>query len=310
MKFGSKEKAAVTAAKKKLMLGLGLGVIAAVLFVTLYFIFRRWELTVCAILIPIFIIGHFTHAYLKEKRQNKNFEKEKQDFQSGAKYRSEEWKAAFDSYKQKQPFEDISPKGMKYDLVHRYRADSGFGAVAWSLLFILSAAAAFYPIKGWNFGYSILGVVFGGYLSVRRIYNFSGGPVKKLYKTRNDISEIERSYAKGKMMSYGENGINIGSSYTVIYKCDDVIPIDNNTILSVTRKMVRVKVYDNRLYSGQVYDYYVHIVYTDPDGDIRSVDVKLDEFRCEMILEQFDRIIYPERPTAAQVTEKTIYTVS
>ncbi len=296
--------------KKKLMIEIVFSIILAVIFTILYVYFRSREILVCALLVPPFMVGYCMHAYLKEKRQDKSFEKEEQNFFSGAKYRQKEWKTAYYEYKEKHSFEIVSSKGMKYDLKRRYRTMSGFGSFAWLLLLLFSIGAIFYPIKGWYLGYSILGIFFGGYCAVWSIYNVMGGPVIKLYKTRTDLSEIERSYMKGKMLSYQNNGINFGRGYTVVYNRNDVIPIDNNTIQAMTRKMVRVKNYENSLYSGQEYKYYVHIIYTNSNGNTAFFDVHLDEFQCEMIIMEYNRIFYPETLYENIISEEILNSVS
>lgn len=281
--------------KKNLTLDIVVGVVLAVGLVILYVYFRYWEILVCAILVPPAMIGFCVHAYFKEKRQDKSSENDKREFLSGAKYRREEWKIAYYDYKEKHTFDVISPKGMKYDLKRRYRTKSGFGIIAWLLLLLFSIAAIFYPIKDWYIGHSILGIFFGGFCMVWRIYNFIGGPVIKFYKTRTDLSEIEKSYNKGKMLSYGTNGINLGNSYTVIYNRDKVIAIDNSTIEDMIRKMVRVKNYEDSVYSGQEYRYYVVVIYREQDGSESHIDVQLDEFQCEMMIAEFHRSFYPYR---------------
>ncbi len=309
-KLKNKLKNNVLEPKKNLIIEIVSGVILAVVLIILYVYFRSWEILVCAILVPPLMVGFCIHAYLKEKCQDKSSEKDEQDFLSGAKYCQKEWKTAYYEYKEKHSFEVISSKGMKYDLKRRYRTMSGFGVFAWVLLMLFSIGVIFYPIKGWYIGYSILGIFFGGYLAAWSIYNVIGGPVIKLYKTRTDLSEIEKSYMKGKMLSYQNNGINFGRGYTVVYNRDDVIPIDNNTIQAMTRKIVRVKNYENSVYSGQEYKYYVSVIYTNSDGNTASVDVQLDEFQCEMIIMEYNRIFYPERSYGNIIAEEIENSVS
>ena len=111
------------------------------------------------------------------------------------------------------------------------------------------------------------------------------------------------------MLSYRSNGINIGSSYTVIYNHKCVYAIDNNSILDITRKMVRVKQYEDNLYSGQEYRYYICVIYTLSDGKTETVDVRLDEFQCEMMIAEWGRRFYPEKEydsTALEITENSV----
>ena len=77
----------------------------------------------------------------------------------------------------------------------------------------------------------------------------------------------------------------------------------------MTRKMVRVKQYEDNLYSGQEYRYYVRVIYTAPDGKTKAINVRLDEFQCEMMIDEFNRRIYPERKydsTTLEITENSV----
>ena len=287
--------------KKNLKIEIVFSVALAIILGAVYYFYRRWEILVCAILVPTAMTAFCIYAYFKEKRQDKSSGKDMQAFISGEKYRKKEWKTAYYEYKEKHSFEEISKKGMKHDLIKRYRTGNNRGlAEVGLLLFAGSIAAVFYPIKDFHFGYSILGILFGGAFMSFGIYNYIGGPVRKFYKTADNIPEIEKSYNKGKMLSYKPNGlsssgINIGSAYTVIYNSNKVIAIENNAIEDMVRKMVRVKKYENSVYSGQEYNYYVSVIYREPDGRGSHIDVRLDEFQCEMIITEFHRSFYPYR---------------
>lgn len=284
--------------KKNLTIEIVCGVVLAVVLGIGYCFFRSWELLVCLILVPPAMIGFCINAYFKEKRHDKSSEKDKQEFLNGAKYREHEWKSAYYEYKEKHSFEEISKKGMKHDLMKRFRTSKNRGFAEAGLLMVsISIAAIFYPIEGFYFGYSVLGVLFGSFIMVWGIYSYVGGPVKKFCKNRTDLAEIEKSYNKGKMLSYkvngiNTNGINFGSRYTVIYNNDKVIAIENNTIENMVRKMVRVKKYQNDVYTGQEYNYYVSIIYREQDGRRTHIDVQLNEFQCEMMITEFHKMFY------------------
>lgn len=301
--------------KKNLTIEIICGAVLAVVLGIAYYFFRSWELLVCAILVPPAMIGFCIHAYFKEKRHDKSSEKDKQEFLNGTKHRQKEWKAAYYEYKEKNSFEEISKNGMKHDLIRRFRTSQNRGlAEAGLLMMAISVAAIFYPIKGFYLGYSILGVLFGGFIMAWGIYSYIGGPVIKFYKTRSDLAEIEKSYNKGKMLSYkvsgiNTNGINLGSSYTVIYNNDKIIAIENNAIEDMVRKMVRVKKYENSVYSGQEYNYYVSVIYRELDGKESHIDVRLNEFQCEMMIAEFHRTFYPYRMYDSIVSETKDNTV-
>ncbi len=301
--------------KKNLTIEIVCGIALAVVLGIAYYFFRSWELLLCTILVPPVMIGFCIHAYFKEKRHDKSSEKDKQEFLNGAKYRQKEWKTAYYEYKEKHSFEEISKKGMKHDLIRRFRTSKNRGfAEAGLLILSISIAAIFYPIKGFYLGYSILGILFGGFIMVWGIYSYIGGPVIKFYKTRSDLTEIEKSYNKGKMLSYkvngiNTNGINLGSGYMVIYNNNKVIAIENNAIEDMVKKMVRVKKYENNVYSGQEYNYYISVIYRELNGRESHIDVQLNEFQCEMMIAEFHRSFYPYRMYDSIVSETKDNTV-
>lgn len=248
-----------------------------------------------AIISMIPLIIYAVYSFNKEKRQNKSSEKDKQDFLSGAKYRQTEWKKAYLTYKEKHPFEMISKKGMVHDLKKRYRKDNLWIIRSGIFLIIGSVFILFIPMSEIkDKAIAVFGIILGGIITAVGYTNFRGGAVQKFLKQHTEISEIEKSYVKGKMLSFGSNGINIGSGYTVIYNHKYIYAIDNNMVQDLTRKMVRVKQYEDNLYSGQEYRYFVRLIYTAPDGITKAIDVRLDEFQCEMIIAEWGRRFYPE----------------
>lgn len=301
--------------KKNLKIEIICCIIMASVLGAAYYFYRNLEVLVCAVLAPTAMIVYCIYAYFKEKRHDKSSANDKQEFLSGSKFRKKEWKTAYYEYKEKHSFEEISKKGMKHDLIKRYRTGNNRGlAEVGLLLFAGSIAAVFYPIKDFHFGYSILGILFGGAFMSYGIYNYTGGPVRKFCKTRDDLPEIEKSYNKGKMLSYKPNGlsssgINLGSTYTVIFNSNKVIAVENRTIEDMVRKMVRVKKYENNVYSGQEYNYYVSVIYRKPDGREAHTDVRLDEFQCEMMIAEFHRSFYPEKMYDSIVSETNDDTV-
>lgn len=296
--------------KKNLMLVIITAVCFFVVLVGIYFFTGDIKYIVVAVISMGSLIVYAVYAFFKEKRQDKSSEKDKQEFISGAKYRRKEWKTAYYKYKGNHTFETISEKGMVYDLKKRCRKHDFVCIRLGILLAIGSILILFIPmteIK--DKAAAILGIFFGGLIFSMGLHGLTAGPLQKFLKQQTDIAEIERSYAKGKMMSLGNNGINIGSSYIVVYTQKSVLAIDNNRVQDMTRKMVRVKQYEDNLYSGQEYRYYVSLIYTASDGKTKSINVRLDEFQCEMMISEFNRRFFPEREydsTTMEITENTV----
>lgn len=297
--------------KKHLILTIITAVCAAAVFGVIYFFTNDIEYLVIAVIsmVPLIIYAIFT--FFKEKRQDKNSEKDKQEFFSGTKHRKKEWKTAYFQYKEKHSFETISKKGMIHDLKKRYRKHD-FGYIRLGIFLVIGAILILLipmtELK--DKAAAIFGIFMGGIIFTVGLHDFTDGPVQKFLKQQTDLTEIEKSYAKGKMLSFGNNGINIGNSYTVIYTIKKVYAIDNNTIQDMTRKMVRVKQYENGMYSGHEYRYYICLIYNTSDRKTKTVDIRLDEFQCEMMIAEFNRRFYPEREYDNNVLEITENSVS
>lgn len=300
----------VLAPKKNLMLKIVAAICLAAMLGTLYFLTRSWECLLCAVIAPVVMTVFSLHAYFKEKHQDKSSEADKQKFLSGAKYRQSEWKNAYYRYKEKHTFETISQKGMKYDLTKRYRKkDLGYIRLGF-LLMLGSILILFVSMtEAKDKVAALFGILCGGGISAMGLSDLTSGPVQKFLKQQTDLAEIESSYAKGKMLSFGNNGINLGNRYTIIYNSENVLAIDNDRIHDMTRKMVRVKKYENSTYSGQEYRYYVSLIYTASDGKTTRCDVQLNEFQCEMMMAEFNRHFYPKREydsTTLEITQNTL----
>ena len=296
--------------KKNLMIEIVVAICLVVFLVTIYFFTGSWECLLCAVIAPTLMTVFSLHAFFKEKKQDKNSEIDKQKFLSGAKYRQNEWKNAYYQYKEKHTFETISKNGMKYDLKKRYRKKD-FGYIRVGILLIIgSILILFIPMTEVKDKVAaIFGILCGGMIFSIGLHGLISGPVQKFLKQQANLTEIEKSYVKGKMLSFGNNGINLGNSYMIIYNSENVFAVENNNIRDMTRKMVRVKKYENSTYSGQEYRYYVSLIYKTSDGKTETIDVRLDEFQCEMMIAEFNRNFYPQREygsTALEITENLV----
>lgn len=296
--------------KKNLILVIITAICFFAVLVGIYFFTGDIKYIVVAVISMVPLILYATYSFFKEKRQNKSSERDKQEFLSGAKYRQKEWKTAYSEYKETHTFETISKRGMIHDLKKRYRKHDLVCIRFGILLTIGSVLILFIPMtEVKDKVVAIFGILCGGVLFSIGLHGVISGPVQKFQKQQTSLAEIEESYVKGKMLSFGNNGINIGSSYTVVYTQKNVFAIDNNSIQDMTRKMVRVKQYEDNLYSGQEYRYYVSLIYKAPDGKTKAINVRLDEFQCEMMIAEFNRRFYPERKyesTTMEITENSI----
>ena len=78
--------------KKNLKIEIVFSVALAIILGAVYYFYRRWEILVCAILVPTAMTAFCIYAYFKEKRQDKSSGKDMQAFISGEKYRKKDYK--------------------------------------------------------------------------------------------------------------------------------------------------------------------------------------------------------------------------
>ena len=247
------------------------------------------------VLAPAVVICYAVYAYFKEKRQDKKAGKDSREFIDGSKYGSREWKTSYSRYREKHSFEDVSSRRMDNDLKRRYRTRGNLGLLALGLFLLGGAVITIaFPVEGSSPVISVCGIIIGGAVAYLGSYYFFAVPVRKFLKSREDLRELEGSYQKGRMLSLGDNGINLGGRYVIIYKKDKVYAVDTGSIQSVTRKMERVKKYEDSLYSGDEYRYYLCVEYNTPEGTASCVNVRLDEFQTEMMMTEFSRKIYTD----------------
>lgn len=185
-------------------------------------------------LLSAIMIAYFIYAFLKEKKDDKKADKLKSDFLDGSYFSSVEWREKYLNYMQSYQFDEINPKGMKADLSRRYRKTASVPFMLFGILMIIGAGCGFFVETENKILQTILTVLFGAGIGAGLIYiefeKFTAKPVKKFYKGNYDFKAIESSYENGKMLSHKEQGINIGSSYTVIYNKKIVFAIDNKKI--------------------------------------------------------------------------------
>ena len=137
---------------------------------------------------------------------------------------------------------------MKHDLKKRYHKKD-FGYIRSGFLLTIGSVLILFISKTElkDKAAAIFGIFCGVVIFSIGFHGLISGPAQKFFKQQAELAEIEKSYVKGKMLSFGNNGINVGSSYTVIYTQNNVFAIDNNKIQDMTRKMVRVKQYEDNL---------------------------------------------------------------
>lgn len=255
----------------------------------LFFMFDELYFKICAFVIPIGVTAFVLYAYSLEKRQDKKAVGKKQDMLSGDYFSSAEWNEKYLKYKMKNPLKSPTGKTMKQDLLNKCRKEN-FGIVATFGLLIVGSVAGF--IYERSFIMLLCIVVFSVFLAF--FYkDFSGHEVKKWFERDIDFTALEESYLHGGMLTYKANGINLGATHIICYKKKEIYAIGYDIIEDIGRKIVRVKNYENNVYSGDEYRHHVSISVRDPkSGKLTDIGIELNEFQVQMVIDEFHRIKY------------------
>ena len=262
------------------------GIIFSVALPPLFFIFIRDDVPlIFAPILSAICIAYFVYTYLREKKADIKAENEKLDFLDDSYFRSPEWREKYLCYIQENHFEKPGEYGMRFDLTAKYRQMAslpltliGLLMLLWTIWQILAGLLTVFGV--------ILFLLPGPFLIYLGAEKYFAIPVKKLYTRRDiDISDVEKSYDNGRLLTYKKCGINIGTDYTVIYGERVVAVIRNSDIKSVTRHITRLKKYDGTLYSGEEYLHKVRII-----AD-KEYFAELNEYQVEMAVNEIDRYI-------------------
>jgi len=212
----------------------------------------------------------------------------KASLESGEYYLNEKWQEKYAKYLRKHDFERIKGTSMKSDLNRRFLKKSGVIMIVFGALMLLTAIIIRTGLIETNVFFTVGGLIFAG-RGMKKVLNT---PVKKfIIDCGENLSDIERSYLNGKMLSYRKNGehacnsgINIGSEYIVIYNNNKITAIKNSDIYFVCRYVLKTKYYGNSVYTGSVYTYSLSITLKidEQHPNIRSYSADMNEFQVEM----------------------------
>ena len=275
----------------------GMLIVAGTVFVlmfVLYYFTQDIKYIVSAIIVCILVTGNGIYSYFKEKKDDRKAIEHKKAFADNSKFKNAKWREEFYHYKAVHTFETADKKGMKHDLKKRYRTKDNFLLVKLGCVFIFFGIfLIIYQTTLSNICIGIFGIVLGIICTVRGISIFTAKPVREFYRRDCDFEMLEKSYRKGKMLSYKDNGINLGTTHIIVYNLKNIYAIDYRIIYDVVKKIVRVKKYENSIvYTGDEYRYYIEIMVRMPSGAHKEIDVEFDEYQCEMVINEYRKTHY------------------
>lgn len=293
----------------------GVFICSILAFFILWFVFGTAAHRICAVVaLPLLNIWFFL-AIFREKRADKKAAKQRIDYLSGDYFRDPAWREAYLRRKMEHGFESCHPKGMRYDMMQRYRRKSEpITFMVMSILLLVGCicglGTAHHEWKMWLL--LPVGLVVFGYIFWIHWSEFTARPVRKWLRENQDAPQLaafEKSWLHGRILSYQRsgvvNGICLSPTHIILYDKRDVHTVELSVAESMTREIVREKTYQDYAYADEKYRFFAVLHIRTAQGKF-TLKTELDEFQTEMAIEEFARL---KGQTAGQtaVSEQIIY---
>ena len=252
----------------------------------LYLFFVRGDMAgkfAACIVCPILIV-YLIYVYRKESKADVNAEQKKTQFISGSYFESPEWHEKYMVYIKAHPLEKPAYQSMKVDLLKRFqRREYIFGMIL--PLFLLTCSLSLIPMG--RYCIAIIGVLLFGTLFWLEFSLFIGMPVRKWLKSDIDYPVIEASYLKSQMLLYKTNALAFGSTHLHGFTEKNIYAIDYGSIEGISRKIVRLKKYDDGIYDTEEYQHFAVIHVRLPEnGKAQDIEIELNEFQVQMAIDK------------------------
>lgn len=235
--------------------------------------------TVCPILILYFI-----YTYFKERKADAKADETKTQILSGNYFESSEWHEKYVIYLNEHPFEKTKYQSMKVDLLKRFQRREYIAGMILPLFLII---CTFCLIPMGHSYMAILGLLLFGFLFWLQFSVFIGMPVRKWLKGDIDYSVLEASYLKSQMLLYKTNALAFGTTHLHGFTEKKIYAIDYELVEGISRKIVRLKKYEDGIYNTEEYLHFAVIHVRLPrSGQIHDVEIELNEFQVQMAIDK------------------------
>ena len=253
----------------------------------LFFIRGDFAGKACAVVACPLVIAYLIYVYFKEKRADNNAVKTNEQIQTGRYFENAGWHEMYVVYMKDHPFERPAGPNMKEDLLKRFRRRE---YLMWMLFFMFLLFCSIVAIFVDPGVLPILGI---GLFAILIYYQFSlylGMPVRKWLKSDIDYAVLERSYMGSRMLTYKKNGFAFGTTHIHAYTEKKVYAIDYALVEGISRRIVRLKNYEDGLYSSEEYRHFAVIHVRLPEsGNIHDVEIELNEFQVQMVIDNYSK---------------------
>lgn len=239
----------------------------------------------CAVIVCPLLIAYLIYAYNKEKKADRNAADRNPLMISGEYFESTKWREDYLIYKSEHPFERVDSQSMKKDLLKRFRRTE---YLMWSLFFMFLIFCCFVVLMQRAGIIAIVGVVMFGIFFYWQFSLYIGIPVRRWLKRDIDYDTLERSYLSGRILTYKKNGFIFGTTHIHAFTEKKIYAIDYELAEGISRKIVRLKKYEDGIYSSEEYQHFAVIHVRLPrSGNNHDVEIELNEFQVQMVIDDF-----------------------
>lgn len=258
--------------------------ILVVVAIGLFSFFVRGDISgkICACTVCPAMIVYLIYAYHKERSADRNFVDKNGAIISGNYFKTAEWQHDYIIYRNKYPFEKVMYPDMKKDLLSRFRRRE---YVVWMLFMAFLMVGSFCLMMQKLF-LGITGLLLFGILFYLDFSLYIGAPVRKWLRRDIDYDALEKSYINARFIVYKKNGLAFGTTHIHAYTEKKVYAIDYQLVEGISRKVVRLKKYEDGIYSSEEYRHYAVIhVRLPQNGRIHNVEIELNEHQVQMAID-------------------------
>lgn len=283
---------------------------AVIAFVYLWFIDERPPSKIAAVLVIPAVLAFIFYGIIKEKKADRLAESERPGYEDGSIFSSAEWRQKYLEYVQSHGWDRIKGRDMLHDVCRRYHSSQSRILIFFGVFFLICSFAG---IAEREPELAALMVIIGGAMLALGLISHLGMVFRRWLKnTDTDRQELEDSYMKGRLLVHKTGGINIGSRYILAFAEKSVRAFRPEQITDVHRKIVRLKKYDNSIYTGEEYQHFLVIDAAMPGSQMIRSETELNEFQVEMAMEELSRLVpaagYDEGSDISEKTEDNIVT--
>lgn len=258
--------------------------ILSIITLGLFFFFIRGDMAgkMCACIACPAMIIYLIYASLKEKKADREAVVKNNDILDGSYFESPTWHESYISYINTHPFEKPAYPSMKKDLLSRFKRRE-YVIYMLFMLFLMFCSCCLMTQRLFMgiFGFFLFGMLF-----FREFLLFIGLPVRKWLRGDIDYDALEASYKNSKFLTFKKNGLAFGKAYIHAYTEKKIYAIDYRLVEGISRKIVRLKKYEDNIYSSEEYQHFAVIhVRLPQSGKLHDVEIELNEFQVQMAID-------------------------